>query len=1256
MSSSSSQDDHRRLQRPAGIRQLTRRNSSFLTSVKNYVPKPLARLFSGSEEFDDSKDEMGKRRRLDGQQNEPVDGNDDSPAPKRLRLRSPDRASSQPPPHTASGYLDPPSSAFQPFFHPSHLSNDPSNRSSSLTLPATTVSDIPRNEPRTTLSPLRNQFSRTMSIDPPRNPITRRLSRDATMQSVVLPPLHGVAARDMSMEPAPGSFLRSSGSQIRDTSLPLGFRVRTSVTPQPVRDSSEPPTISSLGSKPVFVRGPAPEASKPQTTLGSLVDTQRRTQSPVRQHSSSSLLFGSQSTSVKGSRPTTTAERTLHELDIYRTPLKPSRLRENSSLASSPGGATDMFSRKKSYQRMPGGRTVKAKVANQTKPYAGDAGIKKHLARSRKASVEEVVPTKGELNDDDVPMNEGRPLSDILPEINKDRGEFRLSDNQPKTSKAVEKQSTMPSSSSLRVGRTFTSRNHIDRPSRPGKNGFSAAYDDGEDEEREEESRKEREMMEEAAKHVPVFNIPAGFSFAKDTDKPQDVASDLSKAKEPPIPSLPFSISSFQSGTSSVSSATSIPPSNGSELASAAASPFTPPTPAPDISAKVASVPASSTTETLPKANGGIPDFFASSKTVTQTPLVVPPMTLTAAGASAPASLPFSLTPPQQPRAATPAPSAPVHDADNPLWNGVKKDDTAGKAQNEPAPSSDVNGGGGIFAFGGSGTTASFPLFGPAKQDGGPQASIPAESAYKPSSFSFGGTPESSSVAESTAPPPLFSIAPAKTAEPDQAQKPLTLTFGSSNVTKETTNSNAFSFGQTPNNSTEPKTNGFFAKQIEAVDSAPKPSTATTTFTFGGSPVPAAPSTPAISFGGTPSNKTTTTPQSPFSLGSAPSAGSNNAAFTFGPPTAPADKTEPAPKSPFSFGPALTTAKDDGAANPISFGFGSGPGDKKNESSSSSMFGFGATPSTPPISDADKKPSFGFTQTTTSAPTTSFSFGGGSTSDVSKPFSFSTAAMNPRPVTPPNQDQEIKMDESPTRDMQVTNGPKIVEPRPTLGVFPSFNNTSGGSSFGQSGGSMAPSFAFGAAPTSSNPFAKENKPEENKGFGGFSQSSGTSSGFPFTRKTSEDPPRPSTAGAFSFQSPNSATGSGSGSGFGFGGASNGATSTFPSGPLSAPNSPSTFNNPSPSFTFAAAPATTNPFAFGSQPASPATGTTNLPSVTSTGFGGGFGGSSNPFGAASTTPAAPSSGGTLFTIGAAPSAPPNGMRQIKKLPTRRGAKR
>ncbi|KAK0502921.1 hypothetical protein EDD18DRAFT_1135604 [Armillaria luteobubalina] len=1226
MSSSSSQDDYRRLQRAAGTRQLTRRNSSFFSSVKNYVPKPLVRLFSGSEEFDDSKDETGKRRRLDGQQNEPVDGIDDSPAPKRLRLRSPDRAASQPPPHTANGYLDPPSSAFQPFFHSSYLSNDPSNPVPCPSIPLGIQS--------------LGAFLGT-----------------ATMQSVVLPPLHSVAARDMSMEPAQGSFLRSSGSQIRDTSLPLGFRVRTSVTPQPVRDTSEPPTISSLGSKPVFVRGPTAEASKPQTTLGSLVDTQRRLTS-VKGSYQKNVFFNLLNKFWIGPRPPTAAERTLHELDIYRTPLKPSRLRENSALASSPGGATDMFSRKKSYQRMPGGRTAKAKVANQTKPYAGDAGIKKHLARSRKASVEEeVVPSKGELNDDDVSMNEGRPLSDILPEINKDRKESKLPDNQPKTSKAAEKQSTMPSSSSLRVGRTFTSRNHIDRPSRSGRKGFSAVYDDGEDEEREEESKKERKMMEEAAKHVPIFSIPVGFSFAKDADKPQDVvASDLSKAKEPPIPSLPFSISSFQSGTSSVSSAASVPPSNGSEQASAAASPFTPP--APEIPATV-DVPASSTAEALPKTNGGIPNFFASSKTVAQTPLVVAPMTLTATGASAPASLPFSITPPQPPPPATRTPSAPVHDVDNPLWNGVKKDDNAGKAQNETlTPSPAVNGGGGIFAFGGSGTTKSFPLFGSAKQDG-PHTSIPAENT-KRSSFSFGSpAPESPSVADSTPPPPLFSIAPAKTAEPDQAQKPLTLTFNN-NAGKESTSPSAFSFGQTPNNSAEPKTNGFFAKQIEAVDSAPKPSTASA-FTFAGSPAPAAPTTPAISFDGTLSNKETTAPQSPFSLGSAPAhvpgAGGNNTAFTFGPPSASTDKAESASKPPFSFGPAPTAAKDSGAANPLSFAFGSGSSEKKNESSSSSMFGFGATPSTPPISDADKKPSFGFTTASTSAPATSF-FGGGSTSDGSKSFSFGAAAMNPRPVTPPNQDQEIKMDESPTRDMQITNGPKIAEPRPTLGVFPSFNNTSGGSSFGQSGGSMTPSFAFGGAPTSSNPFAKENKPEENKGFGSFGQSSGTSSSFPFTRKTSEDPPRPSTAGAFSFQSPNSATGSGSGSGFGFGGASSGTTSTFPSGPLSAPNSPSTFNNPSPSFTFAAAPApaTTNPFTFGSQPASPATGSTNLPSVASTSFGGGFAGQSNPFGAASTTPAAPSSGGTLFTIGAAPSAPPNGMRQIKKLPNRRGAKR
>lgn len=108
-------------------------------------------------------------------------------------------------------------------------------------------------------------------------------------------------------------------------------------------------------------------------------------------------------------------------------------------------------------------------------------------------------------------------------------------------------QRNQPPSSSLRVGRTKTSRNHIVRPAAPASknrtNTYSAAFDDdsmemdgavnldtvvdngngertameeqgGDD--TEEQREKEFKMLEEASKKLPVFNIPAGFTFAKE--------------------------------------------------------------------------------------------------------------------------------------------------------------------------------------------------------------------------------------------------------------------------------------------------------------------------------------------------------------------------------------------------------------------------------------------------------------------------------------------------------------------------------------------------------------------------------------------------------------------------------------------------------------------------------------------------------------------------------------------------------------------
>ncbi|KAJ4488349.1 hypothetical protein J3R30DRAFT_3229539, partial [Lentinula aciculospora] len=59
------------------------------------------------------------------------------------------------------------------------------------------------------------------------------------------------------------------------------------------------------------------------------------------------------------------------------------------------------------------------------------------------------------------------------------------------------------------VGRA--ARSHLSRPIKK----FSASYDD-EDDQVSDEAKKDLEMLAEAAKKVPTFEIPAGFTFAKE--------------------------------------------------------------------------------------------------------------------------------------------------------------------------------------------------------------------------------------------------------------------------------------------------------------------------------------------------------------------------------------------------------------------------------------------------------------------------------------------------------------------------------------------------------------------------------------------------------------------------------------------------------------------------------------------------------------------------------------------------------------------
>lgn len=150
----------------------------------------------------------------------------------------------------------------------------------------------------------------------------------------------------------------------------------------------------------------------------------------------------------------------------------------------------------------------KSPLVNETKPYAGEGGMKKLLARRKQEEEEEEEENDLKERDDEESTPRAREPSPspavptLIPPIPSGSDWFStaVTDSGP------------ASGSSLRVGRAKTSRNHIQRPS---KTRFSAVYDEEADDAIDDEGQKERQMLEEAAKKVPVFQIPAGFSFAK---------------------------------------------------------------------------------------------------------------------------------------------------------------------------------------------------------------------------------------------------------------------------------------------------------------------------------------------------------------------------------------------------------------------------------------------------------------------------------------------------------------------------------------------------------------------------------------------------------------------------------------------------------------------------------------------------------------------------------------------------------------------
>lgn len=220
-------------------------------------------------------------------------------------------------------------------------------------------------------------------------------------------------------------------------------------------------------------------------------------------------------------------EKALHELDIYKTPLVPTRLRSCNISATTP--STNMFKSRRASNLVlmqADGRSERlgrkasgkkeASLPNKTKPYAGEGGMKRLLARRKQEADEEksAFPVDDEQMDDDTPTSQKnavhRPDTPYEPAM--------PIPPPPKAAQVPVETASSVQSSSLRVGRTKT-RNHIVRPTRPPKMKFSAAFDEEATDEVDEtaiQRKEEMDVLDEAAKRAPVFKIPEGFSFAKE--------------------------------------------------------------------------------------------------------------------------------------------------------------------------------------------------------------------------------------------------------------------------------------------------------------------------------------------------------------------------------------------------------------------------------------------------------------------------------------------------------------------------------------------------------------------------------------------------------------------------------------------------------------------------------------------------------------------------------------------------------------------
>lgn len=560
------------------MQQLNRSHSLFGT-LKSIVSSSIPWFGSSG----DISDVQGKRKAAPVERDEPEE--EVEHRNKRKRVHSPEaevqqrdggiQARSKPlvqpqSQGSCAGYLDPPLASFK--CQPSQVNgglrpNGGHARASSLAV-LDRVSSSNGAYGRRTASPGRsgyattNGISRTQSMDPP----PRRRTAGVAPQPI---------SRDASME----DFRDKSRSP---SSRP--FRMRTSMTPQPTglvfgpnpsrreRDPSEPPPLAALIENPIFVKAPSqppPDREEvvrpPSITLGNVAEVQRavrvddidahkfahkplqarplkrsRSSLMIDDSSNADLSNGGQSPPRRLRRrflttmscpepvvPTNAAEIALRELEVYKTPLLPTRMQgsvipDMFRTSQSKKGRTPVLMHDRDRKpRLGMSDTGKAREKEKreegqespsVKPYAGRGGMKKllerrrmeeeeahHKARQMKLSVIEEADEEGQYEEphEDEPLPEQEPETDFQP-----------------TSIGGREQS------SLRVGRKRNNRNHIQRPQMRSKAGgrYAAIFEE-EDEDSmvmDEESERERKELEEAAKKVPAFNLPPNFSFAKE--------------------------------------------------------------------------------------------------------------------------------------------------------------------------------------------------------------------------------------------------------------------------------------------------------------------------------------------------------------------------------------------------------------------------------------------------------------------------------------------------------------------------------------------------------------------------------------------------------------------------------------------------------------------------------------------------------------------------------------------------------------------